>query len=87
MSTPTTSLTCRELVELVTDYIEGMLPEPERVRVEGHVDCCAWCVAYIGQMRQTIEVVGQVEIEPGPVAADTEQQLLAVFRDWKTGRV
>lgn len=83
MSTPTTPLTCRELVELVNDYVEGVLPEADRARFEGHVGCCDWCVAYVGQFRETIAIAGQVE--PGSIAPDVEAHMLAAFREWKSG--
>jgi anti-sigma factor RsiW len=84
MSTPTTPLTCRELVELVNDYVEGMLPAEERVRFEQHTDCCGWCVRYLAQFRETIQVVGHVE--PGAIAPDVEAHMLEAFRDWKSGK-
>jgi anti-sigma factor RsiW len=83
MSTPTTPLTCRELVELVTDYLEGVLPESERARFAEHIDCCGWCLKYTAQIRETVQVVG--ELPPEPVAPEVEQHLLAAFRAWKSG--
>ena len=84
MSNPTTPLTCRELVELVTDYVEGVLPAEDRARFEEHTDCCDWCVAYVAQFRETIAVVGRVD--EGAVAPDVEEHMLRVFRDWKSGQ-
>jgi anti-sigma factor RsiW len=84
MRTPTTPLSCRELVELVNDYVEGVLPESERARFDGHVGCCDWCVAYVVQFRETIAVAGQVD--PGSIAPDVEAHMLSAFRDWKSGR-
>jgi anti-sigma factor RsiW len=74
-------LTCRELVELVTDYLEGALPESERARFEAHIAGCDHCTAYLAQMRETIRVVGA--IEPGALEPDIERELLAAFRTWK----
>ena len=74
-------LTCRELVELVTDYLEGALPEPERARFEAHIAACEHCTAYLEQMRDTIRVVGA--IEPDALQPDMERELLAAFRTWK----
>jgi anti-sigma factor RsiW len=74
-------LTCRELVELVTDYLEGALPESERARFEGHIAACEHCTAYLEQMRDTIAIVGA--IEPGALEPHMERELLAAFRDWK----
>jgi len=53
-------LTCRELVELVTDYLEGALDPGDRARFEGHLDRCAGCRAYLGQMRATIWAAGHL---------------------------
>jgi anti-sigma factor RsiW len=83
MSTPTTPLTCRELVELVNDYVEGLLPAPDLARFEEHTDCCGWCVRYLAQFRETIAIAGHVE--PGAIAPDVEAHMLAAFRDWKSG--
>jgi anti-sigma factor RsiW len=74
-------LTCREVVELVTDYLEGGLAESERARFETHIAACEHCTAYLEQMRDTIRVMGT--IEPGSLDPDTERELLAAFRDWK----
>lgn len=76
-------LTCRELVELVTEYLDGALPEAERVRFETHIAGCDHCTAYLVQMRETIAVVGR--IEPENLDPDVERDLLAAFRTWKAG--
>src|SRR4051812_45684181 len=47
-------LTCRELVELVTDYLEDALGAGDRARFEAHLRACEGCSAYLGQMRSTI---------------------------------
>ena len=73
-------LTCIELVELVTDYLEGNLGEDERARVEHHLAGCDACTAYIDQMRVTIAVVGRIEVDDLSDAAKAE--LLHAFRDW-----
>ena len=76
-------LSCRELVELVTDYLENVLPPAERVRFEEHLIACPGCQTYLEQMRQTIDVLGRVTEESlEPAARD---QLLDLFRNWKRG--
>ena len=75
-------LTCRELVELVTDYLEGALPASERARFELHIAPCDHCTAYLEQMRDTIRVVGA--LAPAAPAPEMERDLLAAFREWKT---
>ncbi len=74
-------LTCKELVELVTDYLDEALPPPERARFETHLKGCANCTAYFAQMRQTIRMTGKLTEEAlSPMAKD---ELLQIFRDWK----
>jgi anti-sigma factor RsiW len=74
---------CRELVELVTDYLEGVLPGVERARFEGHIATCGHCAAYVEQMRVTLTVVGR--IDPGTLDPVAEATLLDAFRGWKSG--
>ena len=74
-------LSCQELVELITDYLEGALPEEERARFEEHVGGCDGCRTYVEQMRTTIGLVGR--LSPAAVTPEAEQALLAAFRDWK----
>jgi anti-sigma factor RsiW len=76
-------LTCRELVELVTDYFEGALPADERSRFEEHVMSCPPCRTYLQQMRTTIELLGSIPEET--VSPEAEATLTAAFRDWKRG--
>ena len=76
-------LSCQELVELVTDYLEGALPEEERARFEQHVGPCDGCREYVEQMRTTIELAGR--IEPRELSPEAERALLAAFRHWKAG--
>ena len=75
-------LSCRELVELVTDYFEGALSPEERARFEEHVARCGGCTRYVEQLRATIAAVGR--LEPGAVPPDAEAALLDAFRDWKS---
>jgi len=75
-------LSCRELVELVTDYLEGALDRRSRSRFERHIAGCPHCTAYLEQMRETIRLTGSLhEDQLDPHARD---EMLAVFRTWKT---
>jgi anti-sigma factor RsiW len=75
-------MTCRELVELVTEYLEGSLPQGERERFEAHLAICEGCTAYVEQIRVAIRVTGNLsEEELSPEATD---RLLAAFRSWKS---
>ena len=82
MTSDTAELSCQELVELVTDYLEGALPDVDRARFENHVARCAGCRAYLEQMRSTIRLVGR--LAPSDVDPAAEETLLAAFRDWKS---
>jgi predicted anti-sigma-YlaC factor YlaD len=75
-------LSCRELVELVTDYLEGALLEDERVRFEEHIDICGGCRVYLEQIRQTISLLGHLP-ENG-LSPDAERELLDAFRGWRS---
>ena len=75
------ALTCRELVELVTDYLEGALPRSDRARFEAHIAACGNCAEYLAQFEQTIALTGSLrEDDLDPVARDT---LLAQFAQWR----
>lgn len=73
-------LTCQELVELVTDYLEGTLSEHDRIRFEDHLKGCEGCRRYLSQMRTTARLAGHLPTyELSPVMRD---QLMQAFRDW-----
>jgi len=76
-----TYLTCKELVELVTEYLDDALAPADRVRFEEHIMTCPPCRAHLDQMRRTLHVVGHVPEES--VSPDAERSLLEAFRDWK----
>jgi anti-sigma factor RsiW len=75
-------LSCQELVELVTSYIEGALPELDRARFEEHLTRCDGCTRYVEQMRATILVTGR--LTPEDISPDAERKLLDAFRDWQS---
>jgi predicted anti-sigma-YlaC factor YlaD len=78
-------VTCVEFVELVTDYLEGALPEERADLMEEHVVMCDWCKIYLDQIEATIHALpGAFDDEPAPAAARTE--LVAMFREWKAQR-
>ena len=74
-------LTCQELVELVTDYLEGALPAGERARFDRHIAGCPHCTTYLEQMRITIRTLGRLPEESIP--PDVREQLLEAFRGWR----
>ena len=76
-------MTCKELVELVSDYLEGTLADDVRMRMERHLSGCDGCTNYVEQMRQTIRLTGKVREEN--LSSQQRDDLLRLFRDWKKG--
>lgn len=81
MNPATRPLVCRELVELVTDYLEGRLSDADRSRFEEHLGECDDCTAYVEQMRKTIAALGHIPEES--LSPEAERELLAAFRNWR----
>jgi anti-sigma factor RsiW len=78
-------LTCREFVEVLTDYLEGALDPAERAEIERHIVICRGCTNYVEQFRSTIDLLGRLADEP-PRDAERERSAgaaLAIFRAWK----
>ena len=73
-------LTCRELVELVTDYLEERLSADDRTRFELHLTCCDWCRTYLQQMRQVLATTGKLTEASIPPKA--RASLREAFRGW-----
>jgi anti-sigma factor RsiW len=77
-------LSCQELVELVTDYLEGALDRRTHSRFDRHIAGCEHCTAYLEQMRETIRLTGTLtEEQLDPRARD---ELLTVFRTWRAAQ-
>ena len=74
---------CRELVELVTDYLEDRLSPVDRARFEAHLAACEACRTYLEQFRQTIRVLGRLPEES--LSLEARDVLLAAFRGWSRG--
>jgi hypothetical protein len=74
-------LTCAEVVELVTEYLEDRLPPEDVERFEEHLVFCDGCENYLDQMRTTIEATGRLREEDLP--HDVQDRLLTAFRAWK----
>lgn len=73
-------LPCREVVELVTAYLEDALAPAERARLEAHLDDCPHCSEYLAQLRTTLRVVGA--IAPADLTPAAEESLGAAFAAW-----
>jgi anti-sigma factor RsiW len=74
-------ISCREVVEIVTDYLDGALPPEVVARLEEHLDACDPCKVYIDQIRQTARAAAaaEAELEQRP----DREALLAAFRDFR----
>jgi anti-sigma factor RsiW len=77
-------LSCQELVELVTDYVEGALATADAERFEAHVATCDGCGAYLEQLRQVIRASGR--LAPDALAPEAERELREAFRGWRAAR-
>ena len=83
MSETSELLTCREMVRLITDYLEEALPVDERLRFEQHIAICDGCTAYLDQMRELRRVSGTLSEDQLPAPA--RETFLQVFADWHSG--
>jgi anti-sigma factor RsiW len=75
------SMSCQELVELVTDYLEDSLDDSTRERFERHIGLCSGCETYLRQMEETAARLGSVSVESLP--SDAQSTLLDAFRDFR----
>ena len=77
-------LDCKDVVEVVTDYLEGTMEPAEAARFEVHLAECDGCTAYVEQMRETISALGRLPAES--LSPEAERRLLMAFRDWRSRR-
>ena len=74
-------MSCRELVEVITNYLEDRLSEAERARFDAHLGDCPGCRVYLEQMRQIIRTSGSLHEDA--LLPEARTRLLGLFRDWK----
>jgi anti-sigma factor RsiW len=79
-----TDLVCRQVVELVTDYLENALPRADRRRFERHLAGCPHCTAYLAQMRETIRLTGR--LEPTDLTPEMREEFGELYRRWQAER-
>jgi anti-sigma factor RsiW len=77
-------LVCQEMVELITDYLEGSLPRSQRRRFEAHLAGCENCSEYLTQMRATIAATGQLSADD--LTPEMREEFGRLFRGWRSGR-
>lgn len=76
---PGVTIRCQQVVELVTDYLEGALDSATRAELEAHLELCPACAEYLRQMETTLRMVGHVPLDSLSETAKTD--LMAAFRD------
>ena len=74
-------MSCRQVVELMTAYLEGALPPRDRARFEEHIAGCDGCTAYLAQLRMTMRAVGR--LADVPIPEPIQHELVDAFRSWK----
>ena len=75
-------VTCRQFVELITEYFEGALQPRTLSQVEEHLVMCDWCVTYVEQMQATIGSLRELQEKPSP---EPPESLLAALRHRRAG--
>jgi anti-sigma factor RsiW len=74
-------LVCQQVVELVTEYLEGALSDVDRQRFEGHLAGCPHCTEYLAQMRETIRLAGRITTDD--LTPDMRTDLTDLYRRWR----
>ena len=78
MTEPGMTITCQEVVDIVSDYLEGLVDEATRQEIEAHLALCPGCAEYLRQMRSTLRTLGHIPLDTLSDAA--KQDLTAAFR-------
>lgn len=78
---PANGLSCKEVVELVTAYLEHALLAETQAELEAHLAGCPGCTTYLLQIQQTIAMLRALSKEP--VFPETREGLLGLFEQWK----
>jgi anti-sigma factor RsiW len=77
----TVDLACKELVEIITDYLEGTLPERDRARFDAHILTCPPCREYVAEMRTTLQLTGRLTVDS--ISWSARDELLRAYRRMK----
>ena len=77
------ALVCRDAVALMAAYLDGVLPDADRARLEGHLAACPHCSEYLAQIRATIDALGRVE--PDDLPDEAIDDLVTLYRQWQSG--
>lgn len=82
MTSDVIELVCKEVVEMVTDYLGGTLPPAEQARFDHHLSTCPPCTAYLAQVRTTLDLAAELGSVAAPPDDDVARQLGDLFRRW-----
>jgi anti-sigma factor RsiW len=82
MESKALELVCREVVELLTEYLGGTLPAGDRARFDAHLATCPPCTAYLAQVKTTLALAAELGSASAPADDDVAKQLGDMFRDW-----
>jgi len=74
-------MACNELVEAVSEYLDGRLADEDRRRFDAHLEECPYCVRYLEQFRETISATGELTLDS--IAAERRAQVVEAFRGWR----
>ena len=77
------ALVCRQAVALMSDYVDGLLDDRDRVRLDQHLAECPHCTEYLAQLRATIDALGHAE--PDDLSDEALDELVALYRQWRAG--
>ena len=78
------AIPCQQVVEMISDYLEGALPMRARRRLEHHLAGCPHCSAYLEQMRETLKLTGR--LLPEDLTPEMQQEFSEVYRQWRSER-
>lgn len=70
-------ITCHELVELTTAYVDGAMDARRRTTFEQHLLVCGPCVVHLDQIRVTREALGALP----PPPRESQLRVLAALAD------
>jgi anti-sigma factor RsiW len=76
-------LVCREAVSLMSDYVDGVLDQRDRKRLDAHLADCELCTEYLAQLRTTIDALGHAE--PADLSDEALDEFVALYRQWRAG--
>lgn len=73
---------CQQVVEMISDYLEGALSPREHRRLEAHLAGCPHCSAYLAQMRETLRLTGR--LVPEDLSPAMQREFADVYRRWRS---